>query len=171
MSGVTSLTLDEATEAQAEVVDRLLQLYQYDFSEIEGGVIDETGRYPYIGPWTDWTTRDHHAFLVRVDGELAGFALVKPCPDDWSDEPSRLLHEFFVMRKFRRRGVGREVARRLFDHLPGRWTLQQSPHNDGARAFWRKVLTEYTGGRYDDVVVNGRPTQRFDSASTAAKTR
>jgi predicted acetyltransferase len=170
MSGYTLLDLEEASEAQSDVVDRLLQLYQYDFSEIEGGAIDVTGRYPFIGPWTHWKEPDHYAFLVRVDGELAGVVLVKPTPDDWSDEPSRLVHEFFVMRKFRRRGVGREVARRLFDRLPGRWTLQQSLHNEGAKQFWRTVLTEYTGHRYDDVVVNGRPTQRFDSARAAEKT-
>lgn len=163
MSGFTSLELEEAGESQGPVVDRLLQLYQYDFSEIEGGRLDDTGRYPYFTPWAHWNEPDHHALLVRVDGELAGLVLVKPARDDWSDFASRMVHEFFIMRKFRRRGVGREVARRVFDRYPGRWALNETEHNYAAQSFWRTVLGEYTSGRFDDVVRKGRPTQSFDN--------
>lgn len=170
MTRVASVTLEEAGEAQASIIERLLQLYQYDFSEIEGGRIDDTGRYPYISPWTQWTTPDHHAFLVRVDGELAGLVLVKPAKDDRSDAPSRIVDEFFVMRKFRRRGIGRAVTRQLFDRLPGGWSLHESPHNYTAQAFWRTVLAEYTGGRFAEVVVDDRPTQRFQNVGGPDRT-
>lgn len=160
-----SLELVDATPADADVVERLLQLYQYDFSEIEGGGVDASGLYRHIRPWTHWAEPDHHAFLVRVDGELAGVVLIKPAPDDWSDFASRMVHEFFIMRKFRRRGVGREAARRVFDRLPGRWALQQTPRNAAAQAFWRTMLAEYTAGRFEDVVFDGRPTQRFTNTT------
>jgi predicted acetyltransferase len=163
-----SLELVEAGAADAPVVERLLQLYQYDFSEIEGGRVDDDGAYRYIRAWTRWMEPDRHAFLVRVDGELAGLVLVKPAPDDWSDFASRVVDEFFVMRKFRRRGIGREVARRVFDRLPGRWALQQTSRNIAAQAFWRTVLADYTGGRFEDVVWNGRPTQRFANITRSA---
>jgi predicted acetyltransferase len=163
MKGGGTLGLDEVGKDHADVLDRLLQLYLYDFSEIEGLPVGEDGRYQNLTPMADWLTPGRHAFLVRVDGELAGCVLVKPAADDWSDAPSRVLEEFFVMRKFRRRGVGREVTRRLFDRLPGRWSLNQTQHNYTAQAFWRTVLAEYTGGRVDEVVIDGRPTQTFDT--------
>jgi predicted acetyltransferase len=164
MPGAAAVTLEEVGEPQAGTVERLLQLYLYDFSEIEGLRIDDTGHYRNVSPWTHWKSPHHHAFVVRVDGELAGLVLVKPATDDWSDEPTRIVDEFFIMRKFRRRGVGREVTRRLFDRLPGRWSLNQTQHNYTAQAFWRTVLGEYTGGHFEEVVIDGRPTQRFDTA-------
>jgi predicted acetyltransferase len=167
MSGAPAVVLVEAGPADEPALERLLQLYQYDFSEIEpdwtGGTVDASGRYRTIAPWTHWQRPDHHAFLVRVDGDLAGFVLVKPAPDDWSDFASRVIHEFFVMRRYRRRGVGREVARRVFDRLPGRWALQQTPGNHAAQEFWRRVLAGYTDGRFEDFVQDGRPTQRFSN--------
>ena len=184
MPGAAVVTLEEVGEPQAAVIERLLQLYLYDFSEIEGLRIDDTGRYQNVSPWTHWRSPHHHAFVVRVDGELAGLVLVKPARDDalsrsvtaspgrserggsggHIEAPSRIVDEFFIMRKFRRRGVGREVTRRLFDRLPGRWSLNQTQHNYTAQAFWRTVLAEYTDGRFEEVVIDGRPTQRFETA-------
>ena len=163
------IELVEAGPVDGPVIERLLQLYQYDFSEIEpdweGGRVDDGGVFRHIPAWRHWNAPDHHAFLVRVDGELAGFVLIKPAPDDWSDFASRMVDEFFIMRRYRRIGVGREVARRVFDRLPGRWALQQTPGNHAAQKFWRTVLAEYTGGRFEDVVFGGRPTQRFANIS------
>ena len=165
--GWRSLEVVEAGPEQGPIIERLLQLYQYDFSEIEGqwagGSVDASGLYRHIPPWTHWNEPDHHAFLVRVDGELAGFVLIKPAHDEWSDLASRIVDEFFIMRKYRRRGVGREVARRVFDRLPGRWALQQTPGNLVAQKFWRGMLADYTRGRFEDAVLDGRPTQRFSN--------
>ena len=163
MSGLEAVELEEAHEAEVPVLDRLLQLYLYDFSEIEGLPVDAAGRYSQVSPMSTWMKPGHRAFLVRVDRELAGVVLVKPATDDAPGAPSRILDEFFIMRKFRRRRIGRAVARRVFDLLPGRWCLNQTPHNYPAQAFWRSVLAEYTNGRFDDVVIDGRPTQRFTS--------
>jgi predicted acetyltransferase len=89
--------------------------------------------------------------------------LVKPARHEWPNAGSRLIDEFFVMRKYRRRGVGRAVACQVFDRLPGRWALQQTPRNFVAQAFWRSVLAKYTGGRFEELFIDGRPTQRFES--------
>ena len=164
-SGVPRIEIIEAAAAEAPVVERLLQLYQYDFSEIEGGVVDDTGTYRYTSLHGYWAEPEHHAFLVRVDGELAGLVLVKPAWPGLAEPGTRLVDEFFVMRKYRRRGVGRDIAQRIFDRLPGKWVLQETPHNVAAQAFWRGVLGKYTGGRFEDVIVEGRPTQRFDSVA------
>lgn len=54
-----------------------------------------------------WEKEDHHPFLIRADGEVAGFAMVRP----YSDERGRMeIGEFFVLRKLKRRGIGRQAA-------------------------------------------------------------
>ena len=32
--------------------------------------------------------------------------------------------------------------------MPGRWEVGQMPRNTPAQAFWRRVIGEYTGGRF-----------------------
>jgi predicted acetyltransferase len=73
------------------------------------------------------------AFLFRVEGALAGFALV------FTGEPHDIA-EFFVLRKYRGRGVGAQAAAFLFGQFPGRWTVRQQLTNPAATAFWRKAI-------------------------------
>lgn len=57
---------------------------------------------------------------VRVDGKLAGLALVIQQSYLSGDRNTTDIDEFFIMRKYRRRGVGKEAAMRIFDstHRP-----------------------------------------------------
>ena len=67
------------------------------------------------------------------------------------------MAQFFVLRKYRRRGVGRAAACELFSALPGRWQVGQMPLNLPAQAFWRRVIGACTGGRFVE--------QRIDSGA------
>lgn len=67
------------------------------------------------------------------------------------------MAEFFVMRKHRRVGVGREAARQVFAMFPGPWQVRQLQGNDAATAFWRSVVP----GDYQEAVTADGPVQRF----------
>ena len=108
----------EAKESYKPVVRHLLELYQHDFSELDGRDVDEHGLYGYRYLDHYWVKADRRPFLISVDGRWAGLALVRLGPPiDMS--------EFFVMRRFRRAGVGREAARQIFVMLPGHWQVRQ----------------------------------------------
>ena len=49
---------------------------------------------------------------------------------------------------FRRHGVGKAAAFRIFDRFPGSWEVTQWVSNLPAQRFWEKVVTQYTGGQY-----------------------
>ena len=78
------------------------------------------------------------------------------------------VSEFFIMRKYRRRGAGGEAARRMFDLFPGRWEVSEMAANLPAQAFWRKVIGAYTNGRFEERQWdNARwrgPVQWFDNS-------
>jgi predicted acetyltransferase len=153
------------------ILRNLLELYSYDFSAIDGADVDDSGLYGYEHLDLYWEEPDRFPFLVRVDGRLAGFALVRKgtyFPENESGEtrPAWLIAEFFIMRKYRRRGIGTRVARQLFDRFGGRWEIAELAENDEAQTFWRKVISEYTGGRFFECFVeNDRwrgPVQVFE---------
>jgi predicted acetyltransferase len=123
----------EALDDDRTVVRRLLQLYHYDFSEFDGSDLNSHGEYLHRYFDEYWTDSDRKAFLFRVEGALAGFALV------FTGEPHDVA-EFFVMRKYRGRGVGAQAAASLFDQFPGRWTVRQQLKNPAATAFWHKAI-------------------------------
>jgi len=132
------------------VLQRLMELYLYDFSEYEGADVDAGGLYGYGYLDQYWVESTRYPFLIRVDGRWAGFALVR----DYADSDGTLVHgmaEFFVMRKYRRAGIGRAVACRLFDAFPGSWHVGQVVENVPAQRFWRRVIGEYSHGQFQEI--------------------
>jgi predicted acetyltransferase len=147
-----------ATDDDRPIVRRLLQLYHYDFSEFNGADVNPHGEYLHGYFDEYWLGGDRRAFLIRVDGALAGFALV------YTGEPCDIA-EFFVMRKYRRFGVGREAAAFLFQGFPGNWTVRQQLTNAPATEFWRRVISY----PFDETERNGEMVQSFTSGSEAGR--
>jgi len=144
----------------------LLQLYVHDFSEMFGLDVGDDGRYRVP------STEGRDAFLVRVDGRLAGFALLANESRLTGERDVHDVAEFFVLPRYRRAGVGERTARMLFDRFPGRWEVRQRAENARAIAFWRRVIDRYTGGRFDEEVRADErwqgPVQRFESGRDLA---
>ena len=159
-------------EEQARLT-ALFELYVYDFSETLGIDIGDDGRFRVPPLAAYWTDPRCHAFLIRVDERLAGFALVQARSRLSGDETVCDVAEFFVMRRYRRHGVGERVAGWLFDRFRGPWEVREKAENHAATAFWRRAIGRYTGGRFEEVVLDDQwwrgPVQRFDSREAAAR--
>lgn len=153
----------EASFEEKPVLWRLLQLYSYDL----GLDADDEGRFEYRYFDNYWTESGRFPFLVQADGRLAGFALVSTHAVASKAPRAKTISEFFVMRNFRRRGVGRAAALRLFDLFPGKWEVRQTNDNVAAQRFWRTVISDYTSGRFEEVTMNSSvwrgPVQIFDN--------
>jgi predicted acetyltransferase len=142
------ITIQDAEPDDAATLRNLLQLYLHDFSEVDGNDVDESGRFAYDDLAPYWTEPDHHAFLIRVGGRLAGFVLVNRDAPLSGAGGAWSIAEFFVMRKYRRRGIGARAAAIVFRQFPGRWEVSQIATNVAAQAFWRAAIARCTAGRY-----------------------
>ena len=142
------ITLHLMSEDEKPLLVRLMELYNYEFTEFSGDDIGEFGYYGYSHIDDYWTEAGRYPYLIRVDNKIAGFALV--CPHCWfrTEENARSIGEFFVMLKYRKNGVGGEVARRLFDMHRGSWEITFWKNNLPAAAFWKKIVGEYTNESY-----------------------
>lgn len=98
----------------------------------------------------------YKASEISLEGEIAGFALVSlDAPKEYmklsTAEKTNLINDFFIMRKYRRRGVGKEVAFSLFNLFPGTWEVRQTHSNRNAYDFWKHVIKNYKGdGQYQE---------------------
>ncbi|WP_018757209.1 hypothetical protein [Paenibacillus terrigena] len=73
------------------------------------------------------------------------------------------LAHFFILRKYRKQGLGREVARTIFNSRLGEWELYQLVRNKPAQLFWTRVINEFTNGNYEEKYEEGRRYQTFFS--------
>jgi predicted acetyltransferase len=142
------IAIHRPARSERELIRRMMQLYLYDFSEFEDEELDEHAMYGYGDLDYFWFEPTHAAFIVTVDGKLGGFVLVSN--ELMLEESEHLITEFFVLRRYRRQGVGVEVARQVFDALPGKWEVHVIQRNVPAQIFWRKALAAYTGGAYGE---------------------
>ncbi len=152
-------TLKRVTEAERALLLQLFELYLYDFSEMEHADLDEEGRFvpparPFVARYR--TDADRHALLLRVGGKPAGFVLVDERSPLEGGNDRHYVAGFFVARAYRRRGYGGAIAREVFDRFPGGWQVLEVAANPRAQAFWRRVIGEYTGGRYTERWLNAR---------------
>src|SRR5204862_1102352 len=117
---VAAVTLRRVRRADVPLVRRLIQLYIYDLGGDRWGV-ERDGTFGSPS-WHRrfWRRGGGEHVVVRVDGRPAGFALMRDRAQ-FAGNGVREISEFFVLRRYRRRGVGTEVARALFARFPDAW--------------------------------------------------
>jgi predicted acetyltransferase len=130
----------QALRSERLVVRHMMELYQYDFSALDGGDLDEHGQYGYYDLDCFWITQNFSAHVIQVDGKWAGFALVN---DEVAlTENALSIVEFFVLRKYRRHGVGRYAARCILNATPSAWEIKVIQENPSALKFWQSAIEQ-----------------------------
>jgi predicted acetyltransferase len=149
---MTVLTLDVrlATGADRDPLQRMLELYQYELSDIWDQDLDAAGEYGYALD-RYWNASGNYPYVALIDGRYAGFALV--------DDRVKLsggqywMDQFFVLKKYRGRGVGRALAADVIRRHPGAWQIGQMADNHSAQAFWRKTIGGLTEGNFKESTI------------------
>jgi predicted acetyltransferase len=143
-----------ATLEQEPVLDNLLQLYIHDFSELVDVELDVKGRFSYQPLSSYWTDSNRHPFLVWADGNLAGFVFVIKGSRISGDENIWDIAEFFVVRGYRRLGVGKQAAYEIWKKFPGKWEVRVIDVNQQALKFWQRAVSEFVGKTTDPVCLD-----------------
>ena len=163
-----SVSVKPATEADRSILESLFQLYVYDFTEFKAWDVEANGRFQDASLKGRWNEAYRHAFLIHVDGKLAGFAIVDGRSQLAEASGRWDLTDFFILRRYRKRGVGEHVARVLFDTFLGQWEVRVMAANLRATVFWRTVINRYTHGQFEEVAWDDArwrgPVYLFDSS-------
>lgn len=150
--------IDRSSDA---VLANLFEHYIHDMAEWFAVDTKPDGRYAY--PTETIWERGLDVFLAYAGEIPIGFGIVGSA-QAWSGEVKRRdLHEFFVIRRYRRHGVGQALANHIWDKYPGPWLVRVLQGNLPALPFWRGIVAEYTGTKYREEVraVDGRPWSYF----------
>jgi predicted acetyltransferase len=147
MTELWRVEVEPAMPRDSTVVSNLLELYSHDLSAAFSLELGADGRFGYERLSLYWSEPDRRfPFLVRRGQLLAGFAFVTR-GSPLSDDPNVFdVAEFFVVRRYRRCGVGRRAAILLWNRFAARWIVRVFEENHQGCQFWASVVTEYTNG-------------------------
>ena len=135
---MTKTTIIPARDDQKPLIANLIQLYLYDMTESMPFPIGADGRFEYDFFDRFW----RFPYLVYSGGDIAGFALViDECPLT-AREPCWFMAEFFVLKAYRRKGVGRAALAGILGRHPSDWHVAVPLANAPALAFWGRVLQD-----------------------------
>ena len=142
------IELVPATQEQQGILSNLLQLYMHDFSEFISLSVDGEGRFQYPDLSRYWAEAGRFPLLAVADGAWAGFALIRQealtKESGWRWD----MAEFFVLRGYRRHGLGTRLAHLAFERFTGAWQVRVMESNAGACRFWQRAVESFTGGRH-----------------------
>jgi GNAT superfamily N-acetyltransferase len=162
--------------------------YMNDLAPEATGLFPALGEFGHREPdqlqrWFD--DRSAQVLTILYDVQQAGFAMVRrrliaaaspataagPATGTGTAPAATrasefTMAEFFISRPWRRRGIGSQAVRLLFDRFAGQWLITEHVRNGIAVKFWRGVVSAYTQGNYQERIVNGEVQQHFVSGVT-----
>jgi predicted acetyltransferase len=146
-----SIGVIPASSEQELILANLLELYAHDFSKFIALKLDENGRFGYKQLSSYWKEPNRYPFLIMVNGHWAGFVFVCRGSEISGDENIWDVAEFFIVRGYRRLGIGRMVAHEVWNKFPGRWEVRVIDRNQKAKDFWGRAISEYIGKAIDPI--------------------
>jgi predicted acetyltransferase len=128
------ITLRKAELEDREVLANLIEKYEYEFSQYNNKDVNKFGLYGYQYVDYYWTEKNRFAYFIEVDGMLAGFVMVNDYPEIDDRKTDFVISEFFVMHKYRRKGIGKKAFFMVADLHRGSWQLKRHPKNIRAKS-------------------------------------
>jgi predicted acetyltransferase len=156
------LELCEAKLSEKEIIGNLMQFYFYDFSEFNRAEVTDSGQfgaYRYLDHY--WEEKGRFPFTLKAGNHYVGFVLVREVLN--GDKVFHSIAEFFILKKYRRTGLGRLAAIEVFERFKGNWEVSQIEGNEPAILFWRIVIDQYTSGNWTERESDGQYIQVFQS--------
>ncbi len=133
------VTIEAIGIDRREVLVNLAQFYVYDFSELYPDKpereFESNGRFsdfPHLDKY--FSERGRVALLIRSGDAIVGFALLNQV-SNCREQIEFNMAEFFIARKYRRRGYGAAAAHAVFAAYRGEWELSVVRPNVAAQKF------------------------------------
>lgn len=126
---------------QLPLIANLYQFYAYESSDWEQEDVEVDGRFYIHEPHLEryWREPDWSAQLILAEGFIAGFLLIER--SELPDIDALELADLFILKKYRRHGIGRALVRQVLDS-GGSWLVRFYGQDEQAAAFWRRVLAD-----------------------------
>ncbi len=141
---MTDINIIKAAIDQKPILANLLELYAYDFTDYVKFDIGDDGFYGYEELPSFWTDPNRHPYLIYVNNKIAGLVMVQKGSPISDDKEVWDVAEFFIMKKYKRQGVGTAVMQKIWSQFRGPWQVRVLVENQIASVFWLQAIQKFT---------------------------
>lgn len=124
------------------ILENLMTVYLHDLSGFADDLkVNKCGKFEYEGLELYFTKEELKPYLIYLKDDIVGFVLLntgKYVPQDIDFS----IHEFFILKGFRRRGIGAIATKKLFDSYRGKYRIDQLANNKPVINFWKNVYKD-----------------------------
>lgn len=152
-----SINVERVDKEYAYIIQNMFPYYLHDLSEFffdslpnshglyENEDVKIYKKEDFLMHW--WNEDDLMPNLIKFNSIPVGFAMLAKKP--YTKDFDFAIEEFFILKQFRKKGIGEYVARKMLTENRGKWRLDVLEKNYQAQNFWRKVLIK---GGYKDIL-------------------
>lgn len=132
----------QVKEEDKDIIKNLFPLFAHDISEYdEDEDVDSRGRFAIEFLDMYWKEQDLIPLLINVKGRIAGFILLQTGKYAPPSKEDYYIGQFFILKRYRRKGIGKEAVRQLFIRYPGKYLIGQLINNIPAIKFWKSAYS------------------------------
>lgn len=148
---LNEIKLEVVAKEKKDILENLISLYLHDLSVYAGDLkISRNGKFEYEGIDFYFSREDLKPFFICLNGEIVGFLLFNsgkfvPKGIDYN------VHELFVLKVFRKKGIAGTAVKKLFKTYRGIYQIEQLVNNETAVMFWKHFYRK-EGIRYSEKV-------------------
>lgn len=138
-----NLTIQEAKKKDIYIFKNLYSLYLHDLSKFTDNLdLGADGYFHFDDLESFWNVEGFSpCFIKRGDG-IIGFLLLLERPF-LKKESDYGVNDIFILNKFRGKGFGRQVLKKLFEEKSGKYFVIELMENKPAILFWKKVYKQF----------------------------
>lgn len=134
----------KATANQEPILANLLELMAYEHTEQWKFDIGDNGFYGYEDLPLFWTDPNRYPYLIYVNDKIAGLVMVQKGSPISDDKDIWDIAEFFIMKKYKKQGIGTFVTQKIWSQFKGRWQVRVLVENKIASAFWLQAIKQFS---------------------------
>lgn len=138
----------QASREQDPVLRNLFEFYLHDLAEWFR--FDQLPDGRYTQSTNQYWREGHDVYFLYAEDIPVGFGLIGPAEEWLPGLEAYDMEEFFVARRHRRTGIGKEFAGSLWQSHPGDWLVRVFQPNQPALPFWRNVISDFTDGSFSE---------------------
>jgi predicted acetyltransferase len=138
-----NIVLRKLTKTDLPAFSMLWQFYQYHQSAFDNEDIDSAGRFDLDEEYLSDVVvgeEDCDAYLIFVEGNIAGFVTVEPTEILEREMPE--LSDIFILPKYRSKGIALYVVRQLMLSNSLNWHVAVYEKDREALKFWNGLFAK-----------------------------
>ena len=138
-----NIVLRKLTQTDFPAFSMLWQFYQYHQSTFDNEDINSTGRFDIDEEYLCDVAaglEDCDAYLIVVEGNIAGFVTVEPTEILEREMPE--LSDIFILPKYRSKGIALHAIHQLMLNTPSNWHVAVYEKDREALKFWDRLFAK-----------------------------